>query len=268
LVISSSGYIFRVGASSAVNPGKVIIQGNWTKPLTFSQGVVQFVHHSYNPTKCDVTMVPGGCHADTWHWSDFSISNAVQYTLLRPTDHQVVTGSSGVVSFGSPAPSGSFLKFAGIGALQVSYDGGKTYHKPAMPPLDYSPLHEEHFANYMDPVPVGATQALFKLTGGWWGGAMARDFSIISQTLSGSPSPTPTNTPVPPTPTNTPVPPTPTATPVPPTPTPTDTPTPEPTPTGTPGGPSPVPIDGVPCTVILDNQPVSGTCSGTFTPYP
>ncbi|MCO5190544.1 MAG: proprotein convertase P-domain-containing protein [Anaerolineae bacterium] len=62
---------------------------------------------------------------------------------------------------------------------------------------------------------------------------------------NGSPTPTPTNTPVPPTPTNTPVPPTPTNTPIPPTP--TNTPIP-PTPTNTPVPPTPTPApDGLFC---------------------
>ena len=62
---------------------------------------------------------------------------------------------------------------------------------------------------------------------------------------NGSPTPTPTNTPVPPTPTNTPVPPTPTNTPIPPTP--TNTPIP-PTPTNTPVLPTPTPApDGLFC---------------------
>lgn len=250
LTFDAHGYTFRVAPSAPVGGGTVLLQGTWSKPLTFSQGVVQFEHHSYNPDKCDVVALK--CAADTWHWSDFSISSAVPYTMLRPTDHQVVTGSGGVVSFGSPAPSGSFLKFAGIGVLQVSYDGGKTYHTPKMALLDYSGLHDEHFANYMDPVPAGTTQALFKMSGGWWGNAMTRDFSIISQTVGGTPTPSPT--PVPPTPT--PVPPTPT--PVPPTPTPVP-PTPSPT-------PAPVPMNKTPCMITQNGVMVNGLCDGTFYP--
>ena len=67
LTISSSGYTFRVAPSSAVGGGKVLLTGQWSKPLTFTQGVVQFAHHSYNPEKCDVIAVK--CAADTWHWS-------------------------------------------------------------------------------------------------------------------------------------------------------------------------------------------------------
>lgn len=240
LVISSSGYVFRVGASSAVNPGKVIISGSWKKALTFSSGVVQFIHHSYTPEKCDVTHIT--CKPDTWHWSDFSILPAIPYSLQRSIDHQVVTGSGGAVSWASPAPTGAYLKFAAIGSVQVSYDGGKTYSKAQKPPMDASLAHDEHFTSYLTPVPAGATSAMFKLAGGWYGQGMARDFSVISQSVqNGTPPPQPTPTEVP---TN----------------------TPQPAPTNTPA-PSPTPQDyDGPCTVILNDQPVSGVCHGTFEP--
>jgi len=234
LVISQSGYVFRVAG------GKTLLQGNWSKPLTFSSGVVQFAHHSYNPDKCDVVAL--ACKADTWHWSDFSISSAVPYTLLRPTDHQVVSGSGGAVNFAKGAPSGSFLKFAAIGSVQVSYDGGKTYTAAKKAPMDAGLAHEEHFTSYLTPVPAGASSVVFKLAGGWYGSAMARDFSLVSLSTDSAP------TPVPPTPTNTP------------SPIPTNTPTLAPTPT-------PQQYDG-PCTVLLNNQPVSGVCHGTFEPLP
>jgi hypothetical protein len=173
-----TSYVFRVAPSAPVGGGKVIFQGKWSSPLAFTQGVVQFSHHSYNPDKCDVTNIT--CAADTWHWSNFSISNAVHYTMLKPTDHQAVTGSGGPLDFSVPAPAGSFLKFAAIGSVQVSYDGGKTYAPAQKPPMDPSLYHEEHFTSYLTPVPQGATSILFKLAGGWYGQAMARDFSLIS----------------------------------------------------------------------------------------
>jgi hypothetical protein len=188
LVISQTGYLVRIGASSAVAPGKTLTQGNWKRPLTFTRGVVQFLHHSYNPTKCE------GCQPDTWHWSNFSISTAVQYTLLHPTEQPVLRELGGALTFAQPAPTGSFLKFAAIGNVQVSYDGGKTY-KPAQKPALYAGLfHEEHFTSYLTPVPAGATQVQVKLSGGWFGPGMARDFSIVSQTLVSAPLPAPTST--------------------------------------------------------------------------
>jgi hypothetical protein len=228
LVVSQTGYIFRVAASSPVGGGVVLDQGNWTKPLTFSQGVVQFSHHSYNPAKCD------GCSANTWHWSNFSISSAVPYTLLRPTDQQVVAQPGGAITFGAPAPAGSFLKFAAIGSVQVSYDGGKTYSAAQKPPMDASLLHDEHSTSYLTPVPAGTRSVQLKLAGGWYGSGLARDFSIVSQTANGSQPPT-------------------------------QPPGPQPTATQPPGS-TPIPLNNTPCMVEINGAMQNGTCNGTFNP--
>jgi hypothetical protein len=173
-----TSYTFRVGPGSAISPGKVLFSGKWKKPLTFSRGVVQFMHHSYNPNKCDVFALK--CAPDTWHWSDFNISNAVQYTLLRPTDHQVVNDPGGVVTFAAPAPAGSYLKFTAIGVVQVSYDGGKTYTAAQHSLLDGYAFDQSRFNSYVTPVPVGVTSVQFKLSGDWYGPGYARDFSLIT----------------------------------------------------------------------------------------
>ena len=180
----SRSYTFRVAPNAPAGAGKVILSGRWPKPLTFSQGVVQFSQHSYNPDKCDIGVIDATtCEAGTWHWSDFSMSNAVAYTLLHPTNTQVVSEPGGEVMFGQGAPAGSYLKFAAIGSIQVSYDGGKTYSDAKKPPMDASLYHEEHFTNYLTPVPAGAKSVMFKVDGGWYGPGQARDFSIISQHL-------------------------------------------------------------------------------------
>jgi hypothetical protein len=247
--ISATGYTFRVAPSAPIGGGVVIFSGKWTKALPFSSGIVQFSHHSYNPNKCDVTAIT--CKADTWHWSDFSISSAQRYTLIRPVDHQVITEPGGAVTFAAPAPSGSFLKFAAIGSTQLSFDGGKTYSAAKLAPLDpaYGGNHPEHFQSYLSPMPAGASSVLIKSAGGWYGPGMARDFSVISLSVDGSPAPTPTPPPLP------------TATPVPPTPTPTQPPAPTPTP-----APTPIPLHHEPCTVALNGIVQDGYCDGTFTP--
>src|SRR5206468_1569570 len=76
--------------------------------IGFSQGVVQFGHHSYNPTKVD------GGTPGTWHWSDFSISSAVRFTMLRGSRQAVNEGTTSVVCFPGAAPSQSWLRFAGV----------------------------------------------------------------------------------------------------------------------------------------------------------
>jgi hypothetical protein len=250
-------YVFRVAPSSPVGGGKVILSGTWARDLDYTQGVVQFAQHAYNPDKCSEGPMADQnfCSANTWHWSDFGISSAVPYTLLRPTDHQVVTQPGGAVSFAQGAPQNAFLKFMARGVVEVSYDNGATYQKAAT--ADQDPQfagYEANWRNFMTPVPPGVRQVRLRLTGGWYGQGFARDFSIVSQQSSGgqngTPPPSPTDTPQP-TPTNTPVP---------------ATPTPSPIPSVSPS-PTPQNYDG-PCTVLLNDQPVSGVCHGTFTPLP
>src|SRR5262245_57728965 len=227
LVISQSGYLFRVAATAPVGGGKALLQRDWTKPLTFTRGVAQFSQHSYNPSKCE------GCHPNTWHWSNFSISSALPYTLLRPSDTRVVTQPGGSVRFAAPAPAGSFLKFAALGSAQVSYDGGKTYSAAQKPPLDASLFHEEHATNYLTAVPAGARSVEVKLAGGWYGPGMARDFSIVSESLeSGSPPTQP----------------------------------PAEQPTATQPGLTPIPLNNTPCMITITGAMHSGTCSGAFHP--
>jgi hypothetical protein len=145
-----------------------------------------------------------------------------------------VTQPGGVVAFAQGAPANSLLKFAAIGAAQVSYDGGASYTAAQQPPMDASLSHEEHFTNYLTPVPAGARSVQFKLAGGWYGRGMARDFALVSLTTSGSPAPTPGSSP---------------------------------TPTQQPG-PTPIPLNNTPCMVTLPgtNTMTEGRCNGTFTP--
>jgi hypothetical protein len=230
-----TSYTFRVAANAPAGAGKVLLAGRWPQPLSFSQGVVQFSQHSYNPDKCDTGVIDSTrCEAGTWHWSDFSISRAVAYTLLRPTDLPVVKQPGGSISFGAPAPAGGYLKFAAIGSAQVSYDGGKTFAPAQKPPMDASLFHEEHFTSYLTPVPAGTRNVQFKLAGGWYGSGMARDFSIVSLAANGSPPPT-------------------------------QPPGPQPTATQ-PSGSTLVPLNNTQCMVMINGAMQNGTCSGTFNP--
>jgi hypothetical protein len=235
LTISRTSYSLKVGAGSAVGAGNTLLQGSFPTPLPFTQSVVQFSQIAYDPEKCDTgTMDASSCQANTWHWSDFAISSAIPYTLLRPTGQQVVTNSGGAITFGAPAPVGSYLKFAAIGSVQVSYDGGKTFSAAQKPPMDASLFHEEHFTSYFTPVPAGTRSVQVKLSGGWYGPGMARDFSIVSRTTDGSLPPTQP---------------------------------PGSSPTATPPGPAPIPLNNSPCMVTLPGKGmVSGTCNGTFQP--
>lgn len=141
--------------------------------LPWSRGVVQLSHHSYNPTK---HCTPSGtltCLPDTWHWSNFSISNAVPFTLLRG-DQQVlhaansqlgVAATPTVVNFPAPAPASAFLRFAAIGGVDISLDGGKTWQAARRQSQLYSTV--DHFSSYFTPIPAGTTRVWFR--GHNWG---------------------------------------------------------------------------------------------------
>lgn len=139
--------------------------------LGWTVGVVQFGHHSYNPTK-DCT----GCAPNTWHWDNIELAPAMPFTMLR-ADRRSVDAASPVVRFGAPAPDGAHLRFAGIGnALEVSFDNGKTW-TPAQRQAQPRQV-EEHFSSYWTPIPSGTQQVLFRGQD-WWGGPWTvRDSSV------------------------------------------------------------------------------------------
>jgi hypothetical protein len=234
LTISRTEYSLKVGAGSAVGAGKTLLQGTFPTPLPFTQSVVQFSQIAYDPEKCDTgAMDASSCQANTWHWSDFAISNAVPYTLLRPTS-QVISAPGGAITFAQGAPAGSFLKFAAIGNVQVSYDGGKTYSAAQTPPMDAGLFHEEHFTSYLTPVPPGTREAQLTVAGGWYGPGMARDFSIVGLTTNGGPPAT-------------------------------QPPGSQPTATQ-PSSSTPIPLNNTPCMVQVNGAMQNGTCSGSFSP--
>jgi hypothetical protein len=155
---------------------------NWVDvPLTalgFSRGIVQLVHHSYNPTKdCKDQGLPA-CLPNTWHWANFSISNAAPFTLLRGTPQVVHAGSPSLVTFASAAPKSSFLRFAAIGSIEISLDGGKTWQRAQRQAQKYN--YAEHFSSYWTSIPEGTNSVSFRGTkwfaGPWW----VRDVSIWS----------------------------------------------------------------------------------------
>jgi hypothetical protein len=212
-------------------------------PLSFSQGIVQLVHHSYNPNKhCP------GCGVDTFHWSGFSISNAVPFTIINGNERSIHAGAN-VVNFPAPAPANSFLRFSGIGpqrrTFSVSYDGGASWASPALQAQNGT--IDEHFSTYWTPVPAGTRKVMFR-GNDWWGGPWwARDPAIWSLTTSSAgPSPSPLPSPSP----------SPSASP-------STSPSPSPGPSPSPS-PLPIPINNMPCTVTMNGVQEIGTCSGTF----
>lgn len=208
---------------------KWFVDGNLASPLPYSQGVIQFEQHSYTPDKqCNPT--PTFCAANTWHWSNISISNGVPFTILRANRFQVAGGhtADGVpdtINLPAPAPANSFLRFQAIsaaGSVRFSTNGGASWITPThQQPSQDAPdgaLTDSKACLYFWPIPAGATQVKFDARDASWTWNAIRNISVWS------PAPGSGVTNQPPAPTPTPAPPTP----PPPTPAPLAPPTPDP----------------------------------------
>lgn len=162
--------------------------------LSFDQAVLQLGHHSYNPTKTDLGCPAGHdfalaglvCgSANTWHWDDLRISSARPFTRLAADRRRVSSlDSDRTVRLDSPAPSGAELRFAGIGSIELSVDGGP--FEPAVRrdgTLELAGQHDPgHFASYFHPLPVGSREIEFRFGDeDWWEfEKLARDLSVWS----------------------------------------------------------------------------------------
>src|SRR4029077_12742464 len=66
--------------------------------IPFSRGVVQLIHHSYDACKDQTTTTANPCTADTWHWSNFGISQSIPFTILNGSA-RAANAQSATVSF-------------------------------------------------------------------------------------------------------------------------------------------------------------------------
>jgi hypothetical protein len=215
--------------------------------LGWDSAVFQIAHSTYNPTKGSCV---DGCGANTWHWDNVSLSSAIPFTIIRGDQRTFGQYQSGTVTFPTPAPANSYLRFAGLGNWE--WLDGATWRPVAR--ADQEMSRPEHAQNYWQPIPAGTTSVQLRGTGQDWNGSfVARDMSIWSLTTDGATptaSPTPTETPSP-TPTASPSP-TPTATP-----TASPTPSPTPSPTAT-ASPTPTPA-AAPCRVQVRKNGATGS---------
>ena len=163
--------------------------------VPFSRGVVQLQHHAYDSGKQCHAGSPFqyvDCVNNTWHWSDFSLSNAVPFTMIRPVglgSGPVGGGSSTpTITLAAPAPSESFLRFAGSGDfIWFSTDGGTSWVRAAEQAA--SNLNQSANKSYFMPIPAGTTSVLF-MGKDWAGGPwLVQDPAVWSlQRLDTAPS--------------------------------------------------------------------------------
>ena len=179
---------------------------------SFTSGIVQFGHHSYDPEK-DNSGVPA-----TWHWDNVVLTPAIPFTMGDVLPRALA--DPGTVTF-APAPAGAMLRFSAWGSVTVN---GATCapQRPTFRP--------ESANSFFCPIPAGSTSATVSAN-------FARDFALWTLNGGTSPTSTPTSPPAPSaTATASPVPPTATSTNTPPPPTlaATATASPSRTPTSTP----------------------------------
>lgn len=180
--------------------------------LNWSTGVVQFGHHSYNPTKCV------NCTPNTWHWDSVTINPAIPMQLIHVNKRDVSVNDE-VVTFARPIPENTDLRFSSnTKNIELSFTNGATWIKPTKDAASRTNTGGV-FDSYRIAVPSGVTA--FKVRNVGTGAWRARNFvawssaAITQPTNTVIPSNTPTATVTPsntatvtntatPTPTNTP----------------------------------------------------------------
>lgn len=142
------------------------------KELGWDKGVVQFGHHSYDPTQdCE------DCGPNTWHWDNVSIEPATPFTMIPANRRYIDADTKANVTFDKPAPENAHLRFAGIGNnIEVSFDGGQTWEEAQL--QEQEQYADEHFHSYWTPVPAGTTEVHVRGQAWWGAGWHVRDLSI------------------------------------------------------------------------------------------
>jgi hypothetical protein len=154
--------------------------------LSWDKGIVQWGHHSYNPTKTgcgngsDPALAGVSCgDGNTWHWDNFSIQPSIPFTLIRGDRRFVDAGSPSRVNFPAPAPANSFLRFSGTGGggnsrFDLSFNGGASWQTPSKQPATNA---DDGIGSYWVPVPQGTTRVDFRGQPNFF----VKDFAIFSQ---------------------------------------------------------------------------------------
>jgi hypothetical protein len=89
--------------------------------LGWTQGVVQFGHHSYTPFK-DCESHPFICEPDTWHWDNVRINPARPFYQRQATPERITMvrdSNARSLAFGGAAPANAELWFSGNCNVQV-----------------------------------------------------------------------------------------------------------------------------------------------------
>jgi hypothetical protein len=152
----------------------------------WDRAVVQFGHHSYNPSKDD--KLPAA-RANTWHWDNVRMSSAVPFDILH-TDRRVAFDGATPLRFDGQAGGRAYLRFSGYTpngeVLEISTNGGGTW-TPAHRQDTTLGYNQGHHASYLTPVPAGTSDVRVRARGGARGAQSGnnwyiRDITIFSNT--------------------------------------------------------------------------------------
>jgi hypothetical protein len=146
--------------------GAPLVYADTKVALPFSQAVVQFAHHSFDPGQaCGGN---GTCGPNTYRWGSVSINPSVPFTMLRPNGVGSVHGQAATLRLPQATPAGSRLRFYAIGSIRVGFDGHPS--QPAVVQQGQQAGTGE--ASYWMPVPQGTTTVTLSGSGvggvPWW----------------------------------------------------------------------------------------------------
>jgi hypothetical protein len=146
--------------------GAPLVLADANVSLPFTSAVVQFAHHSFQPTQA--CGGDGTCGPNTYRWSGVTINPSVPFTMLRPNGAASVHGRSATVQLPQPAPAGSRLRFYAFGTTRVSFDG----HPAVAATAQQGQQAGTGEASYWTPVPAGTTSIALSGSGAsglpWW----------------------------------------------------------------------------------------------------
>lgn len=141
--------------------------------LSWTQGIVQFGHHSYVPLK-DCSPTPQLiCQANTWHWDNVRISPARPFYQWQATPERsgapVTNSNVRRLQFGQAAPANARLFFSGNCGVQVRNSSTAAWRNATV--TGSTPNRNvEHTQSYHVDVPAGATGIDYRfVANGWYG---------------------------------------------------------------------------------------------------
>jgi hypothetical protein len=149
--------------------------------LDWSSGVVQFGHHSYNPTKgCGTENNPApaveSCVSNTWHWDNVIIDPSIPFDISVP-DRRRASPEEPIIELAEPVGEGGELRFTAIGeAIRVRFDDDPW--TPAVPQQTLAATPTEHFTSYWMEIPAGTSSVTFTGTEWFEDPWLVRDVSV------------------------------------------------------------------------------------------